>query len=124
MYLLFVCVCVCVVLLTTTNHLVFSPSLHNTPTHLRLPLLLSLGATDTCHASLTTMNDDERKTNNQQHNAYTATTYQHNSGQIVAVIICDTGVALLAYMNGTDPRTLGSVALVVAAALAASIYKV
>ena len=40
------------------------------------------------------------------------------------MIICDTGVALLAYMNGTDPRTLGAVALVVAAALAASIYKV
>lgn len=44
--------------------------------------------------------------------------------QIVAVIICDTGIALLAYMDGTSSRTIGPVVLAAAAAVASSIYKV
>lgn len=44
--------------------------------------------------------------------------------QIVAVIICDTGIALLAYMDGTNSKSLGPVVLVAAAAIAFAIYKV
>ena len=44
--------------------------------------------------------------------------------RIVAVIICDTGIALLAYMDGTSSRTIGPVVLAAAAAVSSSIYKV
>lgn len=44
--------------------------------------------------------------------------------QIVAVIVCDTGIALLAYMDGSYSRTLGTVVLAAGAACGASIYKV
>lgn len=44
--------------------------------------------------------------------------------QIVAVIICDTGIALLAYMDGANSRTLGCVVLAAAAATGDAVYKV
>lgn len=47
------------------------------------------------------------------------------SFQIMAVIICDTGVALLAYMDGiTGSPTLGGVVLATSAAAASAVYKV
>lgn len=42
--------------------------------------------------------------------------------QIVAVIICTTGIALLAYMDNS--RTLGSVLIVAGSALCSAVYKV
>uniref|UniRef100_A0A6P7FMG9 Thiamine transporter SLC35F3 n=1 Tax=Diabrotica virgifera virgifera TaxID=50390 RepID=A0A6P7FMG9_DIAVI len=45
--------------------------------------------------------------------------------QIMAVIICDTGVALLAYMDGiTGSPTLGGVVLATSAAAGSAVYKV
>ncbi|CAH2007200.1 unnamed protein product [Acanthoscelides obtectus] len=45
--------------------------------------------------------------------------------RIMAVIICDTGVALLAYMDGiTGSPTLGGVVLATSAAAASAVYKV
>lgn len=45
--------------------------------------------------------------------------------QIVAVILCDTGVALLAYMDGiTGSPTLSGVVLAAAAAAGSAVYKV
>lgn len=45
--------------------------------------------------------------------------------QIVAVILCDTGIALLAYMDGiTGSPTLGGVVLAAAAAAGYAVYKV
>lgn len=45
--------------------------------------------------------------------------------QIVAVIFCNTGVALLAYMDGiTRSPTLGGVALAASAAAGSAVYKV
>jgi len=45
--------------------------------------------------------------------------------QIVAVILCDTGVALFAYMDGiTGSPTLGGVVLAVCAAAGSAVYKV
>ncbi|KAL1506604.1 hypothetical protein ABEB36_005933 [Hypothenemus hampei] len=45
--------------------------------------------------------------------------------RIMAVIICDTGVALLAYMDGiTDSPTLGGVVLATSAAAGSGVYKV
>lgn len=43
----------------------------------------------------------------------------------MAVIICDTGVALLAYMDGiTGSPTLGGVVLATSAAAGSAVYKV
>lgn len=42
--------------------------------------------------------------------------------KIVAVIICTTGIALLAYMDNS--RTLGSVLIVTGSALCSAVYKV
>lgn len=45
--------------------------------------------------------------------------------QIVAVILCDTGVALLAYMDGiTGSPTLSGVVLAACAAAGSAVYKV
>lgn len=45
--------------------------------------------------------------------------------QIVAVILCDTGVALLAYMDGiTGSPTLSGVVLAASAAAGSAVYKV
>lgn len=45
--------------------------------------------------------------------------------QIMAVILCDTGVALLAYMDGiTGSPTLGGVVLAASAAAGSAVYKV
>lgn len=45
--------------------------------------------------------------------------------QIVAVILCDTGIALLAYMDGiTGSPTLGGVVLAASAAAGSAVYKV
>lgn len=45
--------------------------------------------------------------------------------QIVAVILCDTGIALFAYMDGiSGSPTLGSVVLAVSAAAGSAVYKV
>lgn len=45
--------------------------------------------------------------------------------QIVAVILCDTGIALLAYMDGiTGSPTLSGVVLAAAAAAGSAVYKV
>lgn len=45
--------------------------------------------------------------------------------QIVAVIMCDTGIALLAYMDGiTGSPTLGGVVLAVLAAAGYAVFKV
>jgi hypothetical protein len=45
--------------------------------------------------------------------------------QIVAVILCDTGIALLAYMDGINGSpTLGGVVLAASAAACSAIYKV
>ncbi|XP_018903874.1 solute carrier family 35 member F3 isoform X2 [Bemisia tabaci] len=45
--------------------------------------------------------------------------------RIVAVILCDTGVALLAYMDGiTDSPTLGGVVLAASSAAGSAVYKV
>jgi hypothetical protein len=45
--------------------------------------------------------------------------------QIVAVIMCDTGIALLAYMDGiNDSPTLSGVVLSVVSAAAAAVFKV
>ncbi|XP_065350977.1 solute carrier family 35 member F3 isoform X2 [Cloeon dipterum] len=45
--------------------------------------------------------------------------------RIVAVILCDTGIALLAYMDGiTDSPTLGGVVLAVTAATSFAVFKV
>lgn len=45
--------------------------------------------------------------------------------QIVAVILCNTGIALLAYMDGiTGSPTLGGVVLATAAAAGSAVYKV
>ncbi|XP_049962935.1 putative thiamine transporter SLC35F3 isoform X3 [Schistocerca serialis cubense] len=45
--------------------------------------------------------------------------------RIVAVILCDTGIALLAYMDGiTKSRTLGGVVLAACAAAGSAVYKV
>jgi len=45
--------------------------------------------------------------------------------QIVAVILCDTGIALLAYMDGiTGSPTLGGVVLAASAAACSAVYKV
>jgi hypothetical protein len=45
--------------------------------------------------------------------------------QIVAVILCDTGIALLAYMDGiTGSPTLGGVVLAACAAAGSAVYKV
>lgn len=45
--------------------------------------------------------------------------------QIVAVILCDTGVALLAYMDGiTGSSTLSAVVLAAVAAAGSAVYKV
>lgn len=47
------------------------------------------------------------------------------SFQIVAVIMCDTGIALLAYMDGiTGSPTLGGVVLAVLAAAGYAVFKV
>jgi len=50
--------------------------------------------------------------------------HQFVGSRIVAVIICDTGIALLAYMDGSNSKSLGPVVLAAAAAIAFSIYKV
>ena len=45
--------------------------------------------------------------------------------QIVAVILCNTGIALLAYMDGiVKTRTLGGVVLAAASAAGSAVYKV
>lgn len=45
--------------------------------------------------------------------------------QIVAAILCDTGIALLAYMDGiTGSSTLGGVVLAACAAAGFAIFKV
>jgi len=45
--------------------------------------------------------------------------------QIVAVILCDTGIALLAYMDGiTESRTLGGVVLATLAAAGYAVFRV
>lgn len=45
--------------------------------------------------------------------------------QIVAVILCNTGIALLAYMDGiTGSPTLGGVVLATSAAAGSAVYKV
>lgn len=45
--------------------------------------------------------------------------------QIVAVILCDTGIALFAYMDGiTGSPTLGGVVLAAGAAAGSAVYKV
>lgn len=44
--------------------------------------------------------------------------------QVVAVIICDTGVALLAYMNHVDRATVFNVLMATLAATFAAVYKV
>lgn len=45
--------------------------------------------------------------------------------QIVAVILCNTGIALLAYMDGiTRSPTLGGVVLAAAASAGSAVYKV
>lgn len=45
--------------------------------------------------------------------------------QIVAVIMCDTGIALLAYMDGiTGSPTLGGVVLAVLSAAGYAVFKV
>lgn len=45
--------------------------------------------------------------------------------RIVAVILCDTGIALLAYMDGiTESHTLGGVVLAASAAAGSAVYKV
>lgn len=45
--------------------------------------------------------------------------------QIVAVILCDTGIALLAYMDGiTGSPTLGGVVLAACAGAGSAVYKV
>ena len=44
--------------------------------------------------------------------------------RIVAVIICDTGIALIAYMDGTNSKTIRPVVLAASAAVSSSIYKV
>lgn len=45
--------------------------------------------------------------------------------RIVAVILCDTGIALLAYMDGiTGSPTLGGVVLAASAAAGSAVYKV
>ncbi|XP_058789076.1 solute carrier family 35 member F4 isoform X3 [Phymastichus coffea] len=50
---------------------------------------------------------------------------QHHNQQIVAVILCDTGIALLAYMDGiTGSPTLGGVVLAASAAAGSAVYKV
>ena len=47
------------------------------------------------------------------------------SSQIVAVILCNTGIALLAYMDGvTGTPTLGGVGLAAAAAAGFAVHKV
>ena len=48
------------------------------------------------------------------------------SNQIVAVIFCNTGIALLAYMDGIAGRspTLGGVVLAAAASAGSAVYKV
>lgn len=47
------------------------------------------------------------------------------SPQIVAVILCNTGIALLAYMDGiTQTKTLGGVVLAAASAAGSAVYKV
>ena len=49
----------------------------------------------------------------------------HLQVRIVAVILCFTGIALLAYMDGTaDSRTLGAVIIASSAAAGSAIYKV
>lgn len=49
----------------------------------------------------------------------------HKPLQIVAVILCDTGIALLAYMDGiTGSPTLGGVVLAASAAAGSAVYKV
>lgn len=48
-----------------------------------------------------------------------------NASQIVAVILCNTGIALLAYMDGiTGSPTLGGVVLATSAAAGSAVYKV
>ena len=45
--------------------------------------------------------------------------------KIVAVILCNTGIALLAYMDGiTRSPTLGGVVLAAAASAGSAVYKV
>lgn len=45
--------------------------------------------------------------------------------QIVAVILCNTGIALLAYMDGINKsKTLGGVVLAAASAAGSAVYKV
>lgn len=45
--------------------------------------------------------------------------------QIVAVILCDTGIALLAYMDGiTGSSTVGGVVLAASAGAGSAVYKV
>ena len=45
--------------------------------------------------------------------------------QIVAVILCDTGIALLAYMDGiTESRTLSGVVLATLAAACYAVFRV
>ncbi|CAG2161587.1 unnamed protein product [Oppiella nova] len=44
--------------------------------------------------------------------------------RIVAVIICDTGIALLVYMDGVQHKTLAAVMIAFGAAISGSIYKV
>lgn len=47
------------------------------------------------------------------------------SSQIVAVILCDTGIALLAYMDGiTESRTLSGVVLATLAAACYAVFRV
>lgn len=52
-------------------------------------------------------------------------TYTFYRLQIIAVILCDTGIALLAYMDGiTGSPTLGGVVLAASAAAGSAVYKV